>query len=79
MRTASRRRGAIPALEKTFDAVLLDKPADVNVIVGQSHFIKTIEDLHETLAGVSPYLRFGIAFAKFPRTGSCAGPATTPS
>ena len=44
------------------EAVTVDKPDDVNVIVGQSHFIKTVEDLHETLAGSSPYLRFGIAF-----------------
>ena len=47
-----------------FDAVPLEKPADVNVIVGQSHFIKTVEDLHEALAGVSPYLKFGIAFCE---------------
>jgi uncharacterized protein len=46
------------------ETVPLDKPADVNVIVGQSHFIKTVEDLHEALAGVSPYLKFGIAFCE---------------
>jgi uncharacterized protein len=39
-----------------------DKPDDVNVIVGQSHFIKTVEDLHETLVGSAPGLRFGLAF-----------------
>lgn len=40
-------------------------PADgTNVIVGQSHFIKTVEDLHETLAGSSPHLRFGVAFCE---------------
>ena len=37
------------------------KPDDLNVIVGQSHFIKTVEDLHETCVNV-PGLRFGIAF-----------------
>jgi len=47
-----------------FEAVAVDKPDDVNVIVGQSHFIKTVEDLHEALAGASPYLRFGIAFCE---------------
>jgi adenosine/AMP kinase len=47
-----------------FETVAIDKPDDVNVIVGQSHFIKTVEDLHEALAGVSPYLRFGIAFCE---------------
>jgi adenosine/AMP kinase len=48
----------------TFEVVALDKPEDVNVIVGQAHFIKTVEDLHETLAGVSPHLRFGVAFCE---------------
>lgn len=47
-----------------FEAVALDRPDDVNVIIGQAHFIKTVEDLHETLAGVSPHLRFGIAFCE---------------
>ena len=46
------------------EAVPLEKPEDVNVIVGQTHFIKTVEDLHEALAGVSPYLKFGIAFCE---------------
>ncbi len=45
-------------------AVRVEKPDDVNVIVGQSHFIKTVEDLHETLAGSSPGLRFGVAFCE---------------
>jgi uncharacterized protein len=42
----------------------LEKPDDVNVIIGQAHFIKTVEDLHEALAGASPHLRFGIAFCE---------------
>jgi adenosine/AMP kinase len=41
--------------------VRFDKPDDLNVIVGQSHFIKTVEDLHEACALV-PGMRFGIAF-----------------
>ena len=48
----------------SLDVVALDKPDDVNVIVGQAHFIKTVEDLHEALAGVSSHLRFGIAFLR---------------
>ena len=44
--------------------VPIDKPDDLNVIVGQSHFIKTVEDVHEALIGVSPHLRFGIAFCE---------------
>jgi adenosine/AMP kinase len=46
------------------EVVPLDKPDDVNVIVGQSHFIKTVEDLHEALAGVGGTLRFGVAFCE---------------
>jgi adenosine/AMP kinase len=41
--------------------VRFDKPEDVNVVVGQSHFIKTVEDLHEACVHV-PGLKFGIAF-----------------
>jgi len=33
------------------EVVAIEKPADANVIIGQAHFIKTVEDLHETLAG----------------------------
>lgn len=44
--------------------VRIDKPDDVNLILGQSHFIKTVEDVHEALVGVSPVLRFGIAFCE---------------
>ena len=44
------------------ETVPFDKPDDVNVIVGQSHFIKTVEDLHEALIGSAPGLRFAIAF-----------------
>jgi hypothetical protein len=42
--------------------VRVDKPEDLNVILGQAHFIKTVEDLHEALVGAVPGLRFGIAF-----------------
>jgi len=46
------------------EAVPITFPADANIVVGQSHFIKTIVDLHETLAGSSPNLHFGIAFCE---------------
>jgi adenosine/AMP kinase len=39
------------------------------VIVGHAHFIKTVEDLHEALVGVSPHLRFGLAFCE--ASGPC--------
>jgi adenosine/AMP kinase len=41
--------------------VRFDKPDDLNVIVGQAHFIKTVEDLHEACVHV-PGMKFGIAF-----------------
>jgi adenosine/AMP kinase len=44
--------------------VQIEKPEDLNFILGQSHFIKTVEDLHEALAGSSPALRFGLAFCE---------------
>ena len=47
-----------------FDVITLDKPDDANVILGQAHFIKTVEDLHEALVGVSAQLRFGVAFCE---------------
>ena len=46
------------------DIVRIDKPEDLNVILGQAHFIKTVDDLHEVLAGSAPGLRFGIAFCE---------------
>lgn len=44
--------------------VAIEKPDDVNLILGQSHFIKTVEDLHETLVGASAALLFGLAFSE---------------
>ena len=52
-----------------FEFVTVDKPADANVIIGQAHFIKTVEDLHEALIGISAHLRFGIAFCE--ASGDC--------
>jgi adenosine/AMP kinase len=47
-----------------FEVVSVSKPPDLNVIIGQSHFIKTVDDLHEALVGTSPSLRFGLAFCE---------------
>jgi len=44
--------------------VRIDKPADINFILGQAHFIKTIEDLHEAIVQTVPQMRFGIAFCE---------------
>src|SRR5260370_37607618 len=48
----------------SLEVVEIDKPEDANVIIGQAHFIKTVEDLHEALAGAGSHLRFGIAFCE---------------
>ncbi len=45
-------------------AVPVVKPDDANVVIGQSHFIKTVEDLHEVLAASAPQLKFGVAFCE---------------
>ena len=50
--------------EPAITIVPVDVPDGVNLIFGQSHFIKTVEDLHETLAGSSPHLRFGLSFCE---------------
>jgi adenosine/AMP kinase len=47
-----------------FTAVRVENPDGLNLILGQTHFIKSVEDLHETLAGSSPVLRFGVAFCE---------------
>ena len=44
--------------------VSIEKPEELNLILGQAHFIKTVEDLYEALVGISPHLRFGIAFCE---------------
>ncbi len=44
--------------------VAIEKPSDVNIIVGQSHFIKTVEDLHEALVTAVPGIKFGLAFCE---------------
>ena len=46
-------------------AVAIAKPAaDINVIVGQAHFIKTVEDLYEALVQAVPGIKFGLAFSE---------------
>ncbi len=49
--------------------VEVKNPHGYNLILGQSHFIKTVEDLYEALVGISPTLRFGLAFCE--SSGPC--------
>jgi len=44
--------------------VQIEKPEVVNLILGQSHFIKTVEDLHEALVSTVPGIKFGLAFCE---------------
>ncbi len=52
-----------------FTLVPIENPEGYNFIMGHSHFIKTVEDLHEVLAGASPALKFGLAFCE--ASGPC--------
>ncbi|MCC6146061.1 MAG: adenosine-specific kinase [Anaerolineaceae bacterium] len=45
-------------------SVKIEKPDDINFILGQSHFIKTVEDIHETLVSSVPGIKFGLAFCE---------------
>jgi adenosine/AMP kinase len=44
--------------------VAIDKPADMNFILGQTHFIKSVEDLYEAIVQANPSMKFGIAFCE---------------
>ncbi len=44
--------------------VKIEKPDDLNFILGQSHFIKTVEDIHEALVTAVPGIKFGLAFCE---------------
>jgi adenosine/AMP kinase len=46
------------------ETVLIEKPENTNFILGQSHFIKTVEDLHEAMLNTVPGIRFGLAFCE---------------
>jgi len=49
--------------------VKIEKPDDVNLILGQSHFIKTVEDVYEVLVAAVPGIQFGLAFCE--SSGAC--------
>lgn len=50
-------------------SILIEKPESVNFIFGQSHFIKTVEDIHEVLVSTVPGIKFGVAFCE--ASGKC--------
>jgi adenosine/AMP kinase len=49
--------------------VKIEKPEEINFVLGQSHFIKTVEDMHEALVGTVPGIKFGLAFCE--ASGKC--------
>ena len=56
-----------------FDAVRLEIPSEANIIVGQTHFIKTVEDMYEAVVNTVPQAKFGLAF------NEASGPCLTRS
>ena len=56
-------------LQLELKIIQLNPPSDVNAILGQSHFIKTVEDLHETIVSSVPGAKFGLAFCE--ASGPC--------
>jgi hypothetical protein len=51
------------------EIVSIVKPEDTNFILGQSHFIKTVEDIHEAVVAAVPGIKFGLAFCE--ASGKC--------
>ncbi len=49
--------------------VRIEKPGRINFVLGQTHFIKSVEDLHEALVGAVPGIKFGLAFCE--ASGKC--------
>lgn len=56
-------------MEFDTEIVKLEAPEDCNLILGQSHFIKTVEDLHEAIVNTVPGAEFGLAFSE--ASGDC--------
>lgn len=55
------------------DSVRLEVPSDTNIVVGQTHFIKTVEDMYEAVVNTVPQAKFGLAF------NEASGPCLTRS
>ena len=49
--------------------VKIEKPEAINFVLGQTHFIKFVEDIHEALVGAVPGIKFGLAFCE--ASGKC--------
>ena len=51
-------------METKFTVVAIEKPEAVNFILGQTHFIKSVEDIHEALVTTVPGIKLGLAFCE---------------
>ena len=49
--------------------VRIEKPGKINFVLGQTHFIKSVQDIHEALVGAVPGIKFGLAFCE--ASGKC--------
>lgn len=56
-------------MEAKLTVVTIDKPESINFILGQTHFIKSVEDIHEALVNTVPGIKFGLAFCE--SSGKC--------
>ena len=56
-------------MDLNLSLVTIEKPEPINFILGQSHFIKTVEDIHEALVTAVPGIKFGLAFCE--ASGAC--------
>ncbi len=56
-------------METRLTVVAIDKPESINFILGQTHFIKSVEDIHEALITAVPNIKFGVAFCE--ASGKC--------
>lgn len=63
------RRESAGVMDTKITLVQIEKPESINFILGQSHFIKTVEDLHEALVTAVPGIKFGLAFCE--SSGKC--------
>ena len=56
-------------MEIKFTAIQIEKPEPINFMLGQTHFIKSVEDIHEAVVGAVPGIEFGLAFCE--ASGKC--------
>jgi len=61
---AVRLRSAVGMDVSQLEVVPIEKPEELNLILGQSHFIKTVEDIHEAIVQTNSQMKFGVGFCE---------------